>query len=292
MKRMLALLLCALLGVLPALAEDITVTDDEDSMSMKSLGSMGGEVTGEPDTPALKNPKDRYEVYVDATDGSEYMMYVMLDSANDEASNIAEHGALYITENQMLDASGKPTAHIDICLQDTPYGTVMISSTKFLWMTFTNYFIGTHAWSYDGETASPTDTLTQDDYDYYIESYHFPYGSLETMNGVRQDENGYTYFLIKSSDEMTFEFVTGADMRIVQLRVYTPNDDGELALSSTVDYDVGPAQEIPQAVLDAMGEVLTPLPDPTPVPEDYDESIEDNPLINLFKNLIEEEPEP
>ena len=44
-------------------------------------------------------------------------------------------------------------------------------------------------------------------------------------------------------------------------------------------------------LVDAMGEVLEPLPEPTPVPEDYDESIEDNPLINMFKNQLEEEPE-
>lgn len=291
MKRLLALALCALLSLLPALAEESTVTDSETSIPIQSLGSMGEEVTGDPDEPALKNPKERYEFFMDSTDGSEYMMYVMLDSANDEASDIAEYGALYITENQFLNDEGKPTAHIDISLQSTPYGTVMVASTKFLWMEFTSYSIGTHTWSYDGETASPTDSLEQDDYDFYIESYHFPYGSLETLNGVRQDANGYTYFLIKSSEEMTFEFVIGSAMRIVQLRVYTLNDDGELALTSYVDYDVGPAQEIPQAVLDAMGEVLEPLPEPTPVPEDYDESIEDNPLINMFKNQLEEEPE-
>jgi len=292
MKQLLALALCALLALLPALAEESTVTDGEDSVPIQSLGSMGGEVTGDPDEPALKNPEERYETFFEKTDGSDYLIFVALDNMNDEADDIAEHGALYITENQFLNGEGKPTAHIDISLQSTPYGTVIIASTKFLWMEFTSYSIGTHTWSYDGETASPTDGLEQEDYDFYIESYHFPYGRLELLNSIRQDENGYTYYFIKSEDFRSFEFVTGENMRIVQLRVYERNDDGELVLNSYVDYDVGPAQEIPQAVLDAMGEVLEPLPEPTPVPEDYDESVENNPLINMFKNLLEEEPEP
>ena len=79
------------------------------------------------------------------------------------------------------------------------------------------------------------------------------------MNGVRQDENGYTYFYIKSDENRSFEYVVGEGTRIVQLRVYEKNDDGALVLTSFADYDVGPAWEIPQAVLDAMGEVLTPV---------------------------------
>ena len=50
---------------------------------------------------------------------------------------------------------------------------------------------------------------------------------------------------------MSFEFVT-AGLRILQTRVYEKNSEGQLALISYVDYDVGEAWEIPQAVIDAL----------------------------------------
>ena len=116
-----------------------------------------------------------------------------------------------------------------------------------------------YIFTYIADTVEREEAFTQEDFDFYFESYHFPYGNLETMNGVRQDENGYTYFFINSDENRSFEFVVGEGTRIVQLRVYEKNDDGALALTSYADYDVGPAWEIPQAVLDAMGEVLTPV---------------------------------
>ena len=68
---------------------------------------------------------------------------------------------------------------------------------------------------------------------------------------MRQDENGYAYFLVQSTDTMSFEFVT-AGLRILQTRVYEKNSEGQLALISYVDYDVGEAWEIPQPVIDAL----------------------------------------
>ena len=74
---------------------------------------------------------------------------------------------------------------------------------------------------------------------------------------MRQDENGYLYFLIESDETMTFEFVTGDNMHIEQLRIYDRDEDGVLWLAAYVDYDVGPALEVPQDVLDAIGEALS-----------------------------------
>jgi hypothetical protein len=66
-------------------------------------------------------------------------------------------------------------------------------------------------------------------------------------------------FFIKSDDPYSLEFVVGEGLRILQLRVYAEDDEGVLALDQYIDYDVGPAWEIPQVVLDAMGEVLQPV---------------------------------
>ena len=232
---------------------------DEQALPAASF-PMGGAVTGDFDEPALIDPEERYyEYFVEETDGSEYLVFVMLDTMNDEARDIEEHGALYITENQFLNKQGKPAVKAKLALQDSPFGRVLISEVQMLWTKVNTYSIGTYTFVYDGDAVETHDGKSQEDFDFYCESYHFPYGRLETLNGARQDENGYGYFFIKSEENLSFEFVVGEGMRILQLRLYTKNDDGHLALSSYVDYDVGPAWEIPQPVLDAMGQVLEPV---------------------------------
>ena len=140
-------------------------------------------------------------------------------------------------------------------LQDSPFGTMVIMDASVDDVTLVTYACGEEAFFDMMGSVSPT-TLPTMDYEYFIDSYHFPYGSLDALNGIRQDENGYTYLLIRSDETMSFEFVVGSHLRIEQLRVYVRGEDGALTLTSYVDYDRGPAREIPQAVLDAFAEVL------------------------------------
>ena len=74
------------------------------------------------------------------------------------------------------------------------------------------------------------------------------------MHGLRQDEAGNSYMLVKSDETMTFEFAMGSDMRIEQLRVYDHLSEDEMVLSLVVDYSVGPAIEIREDVLALMRE--------------------------------------
>ena len=220
----------------------------------------GALVTGPFDEPALKNPKDRYEAYVEETDGSEYPLFVVLDTLNDEAEEIEKNGALRITQGMYLDENGEPMLTVRIVMQNTLYGTVLITGVEYMGIREdeTLYTIRDITFSDTNGKIERDDFTTQGDYDYYIESFHFPYGTLEAMNGMRQDDNGYTYILIRSDEDFTFEFVT-ANMHIKQLRVYERGDDDELELTSLVDYTLGEAEEIPQEVLDAFGEVLEPV---------------------------------
>ena len=87
-------------------------------------------------------------------------------------------------------------------------------------------------------------------FDWYFTSFHFPYGRLETLNGIRQDDNGCTYMLIRSDETMSFEFVMKDGFDIVSLRVYD-NDGEHLTLSMTVDYTIEDAQPIASAVKEA-----------------------------------------
>lgn len=231
-----------------------------DDSGVNLLDSMGNRVTGDFDEPALTHPEERYDILLDKADGPEDVLYIMLDGANDETKDIEENGALYISEHQMVDDNGNAALMVDMTIQNTPYGKAIIMKTQFLWMKYYVYCIGHYGFSYDGTTVeSNNDVFSDEAFSDYCESYHFPYGSLKKLRGMRQDENGYTYFFIKSDDSLSFEFVVGAGLRIVQLRVYEEDENGVLKLSQYADYDVGPAWEIPQVVLDEMGKVLEPV---------------------------------
>ena len=246
MKRIFCMLLCAAL-----MACACAYAEEEAGLSI----DYGAETTGPFDEAALTNPEARYPDYVEDTDGSETMIFAMLDFFNLEQDDIDEYGALTATENLFLDENGQPQEQMAMVLQDSPFGTMVIMDASVDDVTLVTYACGEEAFFDMMGSVSPT-TLPTMDYEYFIDSYHFPYGSLDALNGIRQDENGYTYLLIRSDETMSFEFVVGSHLRIEQLRVYVRGEDGALSLTSYVDYDRGPAREIPQAVLDAFAEVL------------------------------------
>ena len=247
MKKLLALTIVAALMALPFACADGTEVDP---------GAAEAEKRASFDAPALIDPQTRYDPFFEQTDGSEQMLFMMLDSMNDEAQTVEEHGALYLTENLMLDGEGDPALQVFTAVQNSRYGYVMISRAAMFGVTVTRYCVGGYGFiTYNDEGPEPDGSLTKEYLDYYCQSCHFPYGNLETMNGMRQDENGYNYFFVRSEEIRSFEYVCeGFD--IVQLRVYEKNEEGRLALTSYVDYGAGPAWEIPQPVLDMMAEAF------------------------------------
>ena len=262
MKKLLAAVLA--LAILAACAG---WAEEAEAPSPTEMAALGGEVTGDFDEPALSGPEARYtDYFMDETDGSEEMVFMLLDSMNDEAEDMRD-GALLITENWYVGEDGAPGMQVRYWLQQSPFGAMMISRLKMSWADDTVYFCGTNAFMYDGETLESVEGFSAEDMEFYTTSYHFPYGRLEMMQGVRQDENGYTYFFVKSDDSTSFEFVIGEGMRIQQLRVYTRDEEGVLKLNNYVDYGTGPALEVPQAVLDAFGAVMEPAPESAEAPE-------------------------
>ena len=204
------------------------------------------------DTPALKNPKDRYEYYVEKTDGSDTAVYVMLDAANDEAAVVEEYGALKIINN-FVDEDGETTSSIYTWVQNSEFGRMVINSYTEMLFLGSVYTVGPHNYSYSfGVMGEEYEMGTPEDFDWYWESYHFPYGSLEVLNGIRQDENGYTYYLVKSNDGMSFEFVTGEGMEIVEIRIYETDENSELSLMTIVHFEKCAALELPDKVAAAI----------------------------------------
>lgn len=204
------------------------------------------------DTPALKNPQERYEQYVEETDGSETAVFIILDAMNDEAAIIEEYGA-FISKTEMVNAEGQVYTEAETILQESMFGHMIITSAEMYGISAEMYDVGTRRYMVDnGQYTGVTDGYTQEDFDWYWESFCFPYGSLNTLNGVRQDENGYVYYLIKSDENMSFEFVTGDSGKIVQLRIYERNSEGELILTMLVTPEHGPARAVPMDVKKAI----------------------------------------
>lgn len=58
--------------------------------------------------------------------------------------------------------------------------------------------------------------------------------------------------MIKSDEKMSFEFVTGDSGKIVQLRIYERNSEGELILTMLVTPEHGPARAVPMDVKKAI----------------------------------------
>jgi len=254
MKKLIYIALCLILMGLPALAEE-----------------EAEKPTFEP--PVLENPETQYEQYIEETDGSESVLFALMDASNDEAADIAAYGALHITENVPLDETGKPILPVNIYLQDSPCGKMMITVVEDGDNLTTVYSCGTVSCLVEGKDIHLGQMYEQEEFDFFTENYHFPYGRLEALNGTRMDENGYTYMLIRSDENTSFEFVIDPEnMRIDQLRMYVRDEDGTLKLFSYVDYETCEALEVPDQVLEIIAENL---PEPTPAPEDGADNTKD-----------------
>lgn len=210
--------------------------------------------------PALKNPQDAYEYYVEETDGSDQMIFGVIDIMNEEAAIAEEHGAVKFTMS-FIGPDGTPMITTYNYLQKSEFGNVHIMETTNCGETSIVYNIGTKMYQLQEDTISVTDNgYTQEEADWFWNSYIFPFGNLEVLNGVRQDENGYTYFLIKSDDTMTFEYVVGDGMKIMQLRVYYSDGSGNHELAILVDYGVSEAQPLPQDLIDLLAQTAESAP--------------------------------
>ena len=213
-------------------------------------GPYGGAVTGPFDEPAPDHPEARYDDAGTAWSASDAdALYFMLDAQNDEASDIETYGALYVEEQHVQEGYVMRMA-----MQDCPYGRVVIMNVEASMIPpITMYAIGPYLFGHDGQTVERAESFFDDYFEDYGQHYHFPYSPLKALRGIRQDENGYTYFYIESDEPETMEFVTGEDMRIHQLRIYMKDSAGTPRLYSLVNYSTGPAWEIPDIVLDTIG---------------------------------------
>ena len=254
MKKLTLIALIALMLIFPASAEEAAPDIPAAEEAAPAF-----------DAPALKNPEERYAQIIENSDGSESMLFALLDSSNDEAADIEAYGALRIIESLPLDDEGQPLLQTEITIQDSVYGKMLISHTAYGEHETTAYTVGEVTLLVENGKISVGQLYDQADFDYFVTSYHFPYGQLQSLNGTRHDENGYTYMLVRSDDNMSLEFVVSPDdMRIEQLRLYFRDEDGTLCLSGYEDYQAIEAIEVPEQIIEIFADYVEPVPTVTP----------------------------
>lgn len=228
--RLAALLMALILLCGCALAED-----DADLPDMNPLPTA---VPGRPEPP-LKNPQDYYEVYVDQTDGSEELIYMVLDITNDEEELVDEHGSVTLVA-QVMDERGNCVSTIYTGLLKCEYGLVMRSWSDAFGGMYVTYItergeIGTTSGRITD--VDPDSELSQD-LDGYWHGCLFPYTAPQVMNGMRQDADGNTCFLIMDDLDHRVEYVVNSAMEIKEVRDYAPvGEDWYLSMVVTSRYD-------------------------------------------------------
>lgn len=209
------------------------------------------------ETPVLQDPKTQYETYFEQTDGSEMSLFMMMDFMNDEAKIVEEHGALKIIMN-MLDENGEVVQTVDNYLQMSDFGRMQIIEEAGGFLTPKVYCVGGKVYTSLLGQIQSADAYPPEEFETLWESYKFPYGPLDILHGVRQDEVGNTYVLVRSDDMRTFEYAMTGSMEIVEIRVYETNIEGVLTLVSIATYETCEALEIPRKIYDAIAADFAP----------------------------------
>ena len=225
MKKLLALMLFVCI-MMPAVLAETVITELE--------------------KPSMTLNESLYEFLMEETDGSEELIYMMLDWMNDELSEIEEYGA--IKGDVYARLTDDSFIRVYQCVQDSEYGIILIGGLDEPY-SFYYYCCGKYRYTVtNGEYTGKE--INSFDNDEFADAFHFPYeGPLNTLRGMRQDDEGNTYYLVKSGADRMFEYVSGDGMKIKRISIYGLDEDGSWGLAMYVDYNTGEADEIPQVVL-------------------------------------------
>lgn len=220
---------------------------------------MAEEEAAKPDEPLLTNPRERYEMYTETTDGSDQIMFVMLDSVNDEETIIAESGSITVYCDLLDDKGDTQVTMIQ--------GLTIVDGLKLLRISYVyaeqkveaqdvvNIYV-TQDSMYMIENGSLTTQPNSMDSEEFLgtwSAFYFPYTVIDVLHGVRQTDGGFTYFLVSDALGDLYEYVT-AGMRLVDTRVYTPDEEGVYHLYMRMRYGFGEEPELPDMIKQALAD--------------------------------------
>lgn len=228
MKKQLCALLAAMLFVPGALAEGAVYAEGTDAL--------------------LKNPRDAYEFFMDETDGSDQLVFMMLDSQNDEET-LAVDGTAVTYSLYEVSADGALTLSHRVFAFQTDYGKVirMDAGTDDPAL----YFVGAFLYKIQSGAEIQSAEYGLDTLESMWSSACFPGVSEMTLNTMRQDEDGANYYLITGGDGCEYEYKTDAANRIEEMRIYAPDGD-DFVLDIICFYGTCEAPALPDQLVDAL----------------------------------------
>lgn len=227
---------------------------------LSGMAGMAEEEAATPDEPLLTNPRERYEMYTETTDGSDQLLFAMLDGVNDEETIIADTGSITVYCDMLDDkgdvqvtmiqgltiADGVKLLRISYIAAEQYMGEALDSVNIYVTQD-TLYMIE------NGSLTTKPSTIAPEDYLSTWSAYYFPYTAIDVLHGVRQTDGGFTYFLASDKLGDLYEYVTNG-LRIIDTRIYTPDGEGGYWLYMRLRYAFGEEPELPDMIKQALGE--------------------------------------
>ena len=200
------------------------------------------------DEPLLTDPESRYDELSEVSDGSEELIFLVLDMMNDEETLVAEHGNVRISMIYYGENSGFRT---DVILYNTEYGRAEMMEVYAFDSLYAKMLVtpSGHLYNWDASGAfdSTESTVTQKTFDQTYEGFIFPFSGISMLRGVRQSEEDWCYFLVKGSDEgYLYEYVVSTNAMVLDgLREYVLDpSDGKYHLQLVTKVTYGDAQPL------------------------------------------------
>jgi len=207
------------------------------------------EESAAPDKPALSNPRNRYEEYYEDSDGSERTIFTLLDKLNDERALVEIYGSL-TAKIVYFDESGNEIRQDFTTLKNSEAGSYLALHDGKTMLSKCIYMFEDALYHTIGESLVKIQENPEPDaVSVAFDTIVFPCAQLSLLNGIRTDENGYTYYLAACTNGSQIEYVTKDASVITEIRQYTVNETGDMTLFCTVNFSYNSSLSLPEAVL-------------------------------------------
>ncbi|NLF28135.1 MAG: hypothetical protein GX592_09575 [Clostridiales bacterium] len=197
-----------------------------------------------------------YPFWMDETDGSEMLFFMVIDSMNDETTLVEKHGAITIRMDY-FDEDGSLYATVYDILTDTEFGKMIYVNMEGYDMEVYSFSDRTIMLSADGATVEPAQASSEEEFEAIWSNQYYPLAGGETLHAMAPDADGNLYLRTSSEEtgeRMEYEYMLGPEMRLLRSKIYLMGEDGELELWMVITYSVGEPLELPDSVIEVLRE--------------------------------------
>jgi len=197
-----------------------------------------------------------YPYWMEKTDGSETMLFMLIDFMNDEAKLVQEHGSLTIRMDY-VEPDGTAYATVYETLFDTEFG-------KGILVYMDGYAERSYAFAYRSAVLNGDEVtvggpqFAPDEFEDVWSGQCYPVAFEEVLHATAPAADGFTYMRTSGTygeeGPGELEYRLGNDMRLHWVKLYEVDEAGEPTLSIVISYSVGDPVEFPDSVVQALRE--------------------------------------